>query len=76
MALGEPQKAISDLDKVVETDPAPAELFHRAQAYLQVNEQQKAKEDLQAAKAKGLPRGLHALEMTAYKKLVEDLGPL
>ncbi|HEX3446679.1 MAG TPA: tetratricopeptide repeat protein [Isosphaeraceae bacterium] len=76
MALGQPQKAISDLEKVVETDPSPAELFHLAQAYLQANKQQKAKEDLRAAKDKGLPKGLHSLEMSAYKKLLEDLGPL
>ena len=50
MALGQPQKAIIDLEKVVETDPSPAELFHLAQAYLQANKQEKAKEDLQAAK--------------------------
>lgn len=75
MALGQPQKAISELEKMVETNPSPAELFHLAQAYHQANKQQKAKEDLQVAKDKGLPNGLHALEMSAYKKLLADLGP-
>ena len=76
MALGQPEKAISDLEKVVKADPTPAELFHLAQAYFQANKQEKAKEDLQAAKNKGLPHGLHKLEIPAYKKMLEDLGPI
>jgi tetratricopeptide (TPR) repeat protein len=76
MALGQPEKAITELEEVIKADPQPAELFHLAQAYLQVNKQQKAKEDLQAAKEKGLPLGLHELEKPAYKKILETLGPL
>ena len=76
LLLDQPEKAISDLEMSVKAAPTPAKLFHLAQAYLQNKEQEKAKQALQNAKTKGLPSGLHPLEMEAYKKLLDDLKPL
>ncbi len=75
LLLNRPDKAISDLEMAVNAAPSPARLFHLAQAYMQNKEQEKAKQALQNAKTKGLPSGLHALEMPAYKKLLDDLEP-
>ena len=77
MALGEPEKAIIDLEKVTKSDPKPAELFHLAQAHHQSKNQGTAKQDLLKAKSKGLSEEkLHKLEIPAYRKLLEELGPL
>jgi tetratricopeptide (TPR) repeat protein len=74
MALNQPEMAINDLERAVKDDPAPARLFHLAQAYRQANKPEKAKEHLQAAKLKGLPLGIHDLEKPAYEKFVAELG--
>jgi cellulose synthase operon protein C len=76
LLLDQPENAVNDLEAAVKGVPTPAKLFHLAQAYLQNKEQAKAKQALQNAKTKGLPSGLHPLEMQAYKKLLDDLEPL
>jgi tetratricopeptide (TPR) repeat protein len=75
LLLEQPEKAVNDLETAVKAAPSPARLFHLAQAYMQNKEQEKAKKALQNAKTNGLPSGLHALEMPAYKKLLDDLEP-
>jgi len=76
LAADNSQHAIDDLEKAVASDPAPSKLFHLAQAYLQANNKEKAKQYFDAAKAKGLPSGLHALEQPAYQKVLSELGAL
>ena len=67
---------MSDLTKAVTIDPAPAKLFHLAQAHLADKNKEKAKQYLDTARTKkGLtPSGLHALERPAYEKMLNDLG--
>ena len=54
--------------------PTASKYFHLAQAYLTVNDKANAKKSLEVAKAKGLPNGLHRLEMAKYKKVLDELG--
>ena len=50
-------------------------LFHLAQAYLKVNDRERARKNLEAAKTRGgLPAGLHQLEQTAYQRVLSELG--
>ena len=77
LALKQTQDALNDLENAVKADPAPAKLFHLAQAYFQANNKEKAKQYMKEAKAKGLDQGLgslHSLERPAYQKLLSDLG--
>jgi tetratricopeptide (TPR) repeat protein len=74
LAAGEVQRAITDFEKAVAASPTATKLFHLAQAYLKTNKIQQARENLKAAQAKGLPAGLHRLELSAYQKVVDQLG--
>jgi tetratricopeptide (TPR) repeat protein len=75
LASGDKQRAIQDLEDAVAGDPAPAKLFHLAQAYLEAHDKGKAKQNLEKAKSKGLmPSKLHPLEVPAYGKVVAELG--
>ena len=76
LTAGNIPSAIDDLTKAVTVDPAPAKLFHLAQAYLAAKNKEKAKQYLDTARTKkGLtPSGLHALERPAYEKMLNDLG--
>lgn len=80
MSLKQTQNAIKDLQSAVDADPAPAKLFHLAQAYLQANEKEKAKQYWKNAREKKLDQlgnnqgGLHALERSAYQKVLGELG--
>jgi tetratricopeptide (TPR) repeat protein len=71
---GEGENAVKDLEVAVKDSPKANRLFHLAQAYLKVNDKEKAKKSLELAKAKGLPAGLHDLELTAYRKVLDELG--
>jgi cellulose synthase operon protein C len=54
MALGQPQKALEDLEIAVSDDPSPIRLFHQAQAYEQAGRTAEAREALKKANAAGL----------------------
>ena len=80
LGLNQTRDAITDLESAVKTAPSPSKFFHLAQAYFQDNNKEKAKQCLREAKARGLdrnrigPGGLHALEESAYQKLLSELG--
>jgi Tfp pilus assembly protein PilF len=74
LSAGEGQRAIDDLKAAVDLQPTASKYFHLAQAYLIVNDKANAKKNLEAAKTKGLPIGLHPLEIARYKKVLEELG--
>ena len=71
---GEKERAISDLEKALKAAPSPPKYFHLAQAYLQLNENEKARKALEDGKTRGLPVGLHPLEVAAYKQVSSKLG--
>ncbi len=72
---GDSRRAIKDLETAVAADPSAPKLFHLAQAYLEVNNKEKAKESLDAARGKGLAiDGVHDLEKGALRKLMDQLG--
>jgi cellulose synthase operon protein C len=74
------QEAINDLEIAVKADASPSRLFHLAQAYLQANNKEKAKQYWKDAMDKKLdqnrfgPGGLHPLEQDAYQKVRGELG--
>jgi Tfp pilus assembly protein PilF len=76
LTAGDIPSAMSDLTKAVAIDPAPAKLFHLAQAHLAAKDKEKAKQYLDAARTKKgfTPSDLHALERPAYDKMLNDLG--
>ena len=80
MHLNRKQDAIKDLELAVQADPAPAKLFHLAQAYLQDKNIEKAKHYLKEARDKKLDQlgcaigGIHPLEQASYQKLISELG--
>ena len=51
MKLGEPQRAIADLDMVIQLDPKPVTFWARGDVYRCVGEYEKALEDLDRAEA-------------------------
>jgi tetratricopeptide (TPR) repeat protein len=71
--VGENKRAVADLEAAVAAASSASKLFHLSQAYLKVNEREKAKQSLKDAKAKGLPDGLHPLEQTAYHQVLSEL---
>jgi tetratricopeptide (TPR) repeat protein len=73
--LGKSQDAITDLIEATKQDPSGPKYFHLAQAYHQAGDKQAAAESLAKARAKGLtPDRLHALEVSAYQKVLGELG--
>ncbi|MFZ5828450.1 MAG: tetratricopeptide repeat protein [Planctomycetota bacterium] len=75
LALGQPQKALADLDEALADAEDPVRLFHQAQAYQKAGRQREARQSLEKALAKGLaPELLQSLErpkLEQLKKLVE-----
>jgi tetratricopeptide (TPR) repeat protein len=75
--MGESQRAINDLEDAVARAPSPSKFFHLAQACLKAGDKKKTTENW--AKTKGLkpsdPSDLHALEVKAYQKMLNELGP-
>jgi tetratricopeptide (TPR) repeat protein len=51
MELGEPQRAIADLDMVIRLDPKPVAFWSRGEIYRRIGEYEKALEDLDCAEA-------------------------
>lgn len=76
MRSGDSQRAITDLENAVAADPAaPTKFYHLAQAYLEINNKEKAKQNFEAARGKGLALdGLHPLEQATFPKVMNELG--
>jgi tetratricopeptide (TPR) repeat protein len=74
LAAGQEQRAITDLVTALKAAPSPPKYFHLAQAYLKLKDKEKARRIFEAGKNRGLPSGLHNLELPQYKKLTSDLG--
>ena len=67
----QPKLALEDFQTAVAIDPSnPAKNFHLAQAYLALDDKERAKQSLKAAETKGLtPDKLHALELPNYRSV-------
>ena len=74
LTAGNGPRAIADLEQALKYAPNGPKYFHLAQAYLQVNEMDKARKSLEAGKTRGLPRGLHPLEVAVYNQVANKLG--
>ena len=74
LSAGQGQSAVKDLEAAVAAQPTASKLFHLSQAYLKVKDKEKAKKSWEAARTKGLPKGLHPLEMAAYQQVRDELG--
>jgi tetratricopeptide (TPR) repeat protein len=68
------QPAVDDLETALRAAPSPPKYFHLAQAYLKLNDKEKARRVLEVGKNRGLPGGLHDLELPEYKKMNSELG--
>ena len=75
MKTGDTRHAIEDLDQATTLDPTGPKYFHLAQAYLRSSDKPAASQSLAKARAKGLePNRLHPLELTAYHRILTELG--
>ncbi len=74
LKAGQRDRAVEDLEKALKGAPSPPKYFHLAQAYLEVNQKEKARQALEAGRSQGLPDGLHPLEQTAYNRVTSALG--
>jgi tetratricopeptide (TPR) repeat protein len=74
LASGQGQRAVTDLEAAFRAAPTPPKYFHLAQAYLMLKDKEKARKALVAGKTRGLPGGLHRLEVASYKKVASELG--
>jgi tetratricopeptide (TPR) repeat protein len=75
LAAGESLRAIEDFNEAVAQDPTGPKYFHLAQAYLQASKKEQAHQALGQARTKGLAEDLlHPLEVTAYQKVLAELG--
>jgi tetratricopeptide (TPR) repeat protein len=75
MVAGDSRRAIEDLNQATILDPTGPKLFHLAQAYLRASNKADAAQTMAKARAKGLaPDLLHPLEVTAYNRVLSELG--
>lgn len=74
LLTGQRKLAVNDLEAAFKASPTAPKYFHLAQAYLMLNDREKARKFLEAGKDRGLPGGLHRLEIEQYNKLASDLG--
>jgi tetratricopeptide (TPR) repeat protein len=74
LKAGQGDRAVEDLEKALKGAPSPPKYFHLAQAYLGVNQKEKARKALEAGRSQGLPDGLHPLEQTVYNEVTSALG--
>lgn len=51
MKIGEPQRALDDLNRVIELDPTPVSFFSRGEVYRHIGEYEKALADFQRGEA-------------------------
>jgi tetratricopeptide (TPR) repeat protein len=74
LAMGQPQKALADLDAAVSEEPRPNRHFHRALACWRLGRPQDAADALAEAHKLGLkPEQLNPLERQDYQELVKRL---
>jgi tetratricopeptide (TPR) repeat protein len=71
---GDGRRAVLDLETALKAAPSPPKYFHLAQAYLKLKDKEKARKFLETGKSRGLPGGLHRLELTAYNQVTKELG--
>lgn len=74
LANGQGQRAVADLEAAFRAAPTPPKYFHLAQAYLMLKDKDKARKILVNGKTRGLPGGLHRLEVASYQKVASELG--
>ncbi len=74
LSAGDGPHAIADLEAATQAAPNGAKFFHLAQAYLKANDRERARKSLEDGKTRGLPGGLHPLEMASYKQVAGELG--
>jgi hypothetical protein len=66
---------VKDLLEVIRLNPSAAAYFHLAQAQLQANDRERAKESWRKAQELGLnPQALHSLEHNTYQRLAGELN--
>jgi cellulose synthase operon protein C len=74
LALGQPVKALADMQEVIEQQPAANRYFHLARAQWKLGHRAEAAEAMEKARAMGLrPESLPGLEGPAYEELVRGL---
>jgi hypothetical protein len=74
MALGQGKRAVEDLEKAADSDPAPASSLRLARAYLMVNDRRAAQAALRKAREGGVKLSdFHTLEKPVYEKLIQEL---
>jgi cellulose synthase operon protein C len=74
LTAGEVTPALQDLEAATRAAPNGPKYFHLARAYLKANDKDKARKTLEDGKTRGLPGGLHPLELAAYKQVASELG--
>jgi cellulose synthase operon protein C len=74
LAADQGQLALGDLKNALKGAPSAPKYFHLAEAYLKLNDKSNARRILEAGKSRGLPTGLHELELPDYKKMNSELG--
>lgn len=74
LKMGEKRRALSDLEATARASASASKFFHLAEAYLSLDEMEKARKALEAGKSRGLPAGLHVLELADYRKIAGQLG--
>ncbi|MFW5835048.1 MAG: tetratricopeptide repeat protein, partial [Pseudomonadota bacterium] len=75
-ALGEYDKALSDLEVAIAENPSPVWLFHRALVYDRMGRKQAAAESLAEAHERGLTADmLQPLERPDYERMRQSLSP-
>jgi tetratricopeptide (TPR) repeat protein len=75
LALGQPEKAVADLEEVLRDEPKPDRQFHLALAYWRLKQDNAAAEAFAAAQKLGLkPEQLDPLEREDYRALAKKLG--
>jgi tetratricopeptide (TPR) repeat protein len=73
LKLDDVTHAVGDLEQACKNAPSPAKYFHLAQAYLKQKDPVKARKTLMDGKTRGLPGGLHRLEVPEYNQLASEL---
>jgi tetratricopeptide (TPR) repeat protein len=75
LALGQPEKAVADLEEAIRDEPKPNRHFHLALAYWRLKQESAAAEAFAAAQKLGLqPEQLNPLERADYRELAKKLG--
>ncbi len=74
LALGQPEKALADMQTVIDAQPAANRYFHLALAQRKLGRAAEAAESLKMARAMQLaPESLHPLERPAYDELARSV---